>query len=390
MPILKDYDIVCFSNDWDGDPLSKTHLMRLAARRNRVLWVNSVGNRAPRATARDLKRLGHKLLQALEGLREVEPGIHVLAPLAVPLFGQSWVQELNGRVLELQLQAAMNRLGMTDPLAISFLPGAAPAFARLQAQLHVYYCVDEFAAFEGAGDAIAQQEKSLIAHSDLVICSSERLQRAKERLHPRVALVRHGVDLQHFRRATDSTLPLSGLMRDLPRPVLGFVGLIANWVDQELLGAVAEHFAAGTLVLVGREDCDTTLLRTHPNIVFLGRRPYAELPSIMKGFDVGLVAFRENELTDASNPLKAREYVAAGLPVVSTPIPEVERLGVCHIARGSVGFIEAIEGILASGAGPASTRSATMASHSWEARWNEVESLIAEQLGLTVTRRHVG
>jgi glycosyltransferase involved in cell wall biosynthesis len=385
--MLQGIDIVCFSNDWDGDPLSKTHLMRLAARNNRVLWVNSIGNRAPRATARDFRRLGHKLVQVLEGVHEVEHNIHVLAPLALPIFGQAWAQELNGRILDAQIRTVQARLGMTNPIAISFLPGAASAFARMQARLHVYYCVDEFSAFDGAGLAIAQLERETIAHADLVICSSEKLQRAKERLHPRVALVRHGVDLAHFRRATDPTIPLSGLMRDLPRPVLGFVGLVAEWVDQELLSAIAERFSEGTLVIVGREDCDTTLLRTHPNIVFLGRRPYAELPSIMKGFDIGLVPFRENELAEAANPLKAREYVAAGLPVISTPIPEVERLGVCRIASGAPEFIRAIEGILADGAGPTTARSATMAAHSWDSRWTEVESLFAEQLGLSSPER---
>ena len=92
MPILEGADIVCFSNDWDGDPLSKTHLMRLAARNNRVLWVNSIGNRAPKATSRDLKRIGRKLMQAFGGLREVEKNIHVLSPLALlGAFGASQV-----------------------------------------------------------------------------------------------------------------------------------------------------------------------------------------------------------------------------------------------------------------------------------------------------------
>jgi glycosyltransferase involved in cell wall biosynthesis len=387
MPLLEGFDIVCFSNDWDGDPLSKTHLMRLAARHNRILWVNSIGNRAPRATGRDLDRIKRKLTQAAGGLREVEKNIHVLAPLALPLYGKEWARKLNGRALAAQVKRAMRQLGMKRPIVISFLPGAAPVVDRLDAQLILYHCVDEFSAFDGAGEAIAAMERELIGKADLVICSAEKLVRAKERLHPRVSLVRHGVDLAHFSKATREDQPISPLVRDLPKPVIGFMGLVANWVDLELLGAVADHYSQGSVVIVGREDCDTSSLRTHPNMVFLGRRPYTELPSILKAFDVGLVTFRDNELTQASNPLKAREYVAAGLPVVSTPIPEIERLAMCRIASGTPAFLGAIDQALAEGAGPSVHRAMAMQSESWETRWSEVETLLAERLGLVQPER---
>ena len=382
MALLAGFDIVCFSNDWDGDPLSKMHLMRLAARHNRVLWVSSVGNRAPRATSRDLRRMGRKLQQAFGGLKEVEANIHVLSPLALPVYGHDWIRRVNGVALAGQVKRAMRQLGMSRPIVISFLPGAAPAVSHLDALLRVYYCVDEFSAFDGAGAAIASLERELIARSDLVICSAERLVRAKKKQHPRVELVRHGVDVAHFSHAVQPGSSVSELVADLPRPVLGFVGLMAEWVDQELLGALADHYPHGTVVIVGREDCDTTALRLRRNVLFVGRRPYTELPSIMKGFDVALVPFRDNELTLAANPLKAREYLAAGLPVVSTPIPEVERLGACRIARGPEGFIAAIDAVLAEGAGPSAARSATMATESWESRWDEVAALLAERLGL--------
>lgn len=378
MPELNGADIVCFSNDWDGDPLSKTHLMRLASRHNRVLWVNSLGNRAPRPTGRDLARIRRRLSQALQGLREVEPNIHVLSPIAVPLYGNPWAQELNRRLLEWQVRAAMRRLDMRRPIAMSFLPAAAPVFDRLEASLRVYYCVDEFSAFDGAGDAIARLERELLAKSDLVICSAEPLVRAKQRMHPRVHLVRHGVDLAHFSKATRTDTPVHPTVDGRARPVLAFVGLVAEWVDQDLLVELARHYRHGTLLVVGRADVDVSRLRTEPNVVLMGRRPYSELPSILRGVDVGLVAFKDNELTQAANPLKAREYLAAGLPVVSTPIPEVERLGVCRIARGAQGFIEAIDACLQEGAGPSVERSEQMQNESWESRWEQVARLLSE------------
>jgi glycosyltransferase involved in cell wall biosynthesis len=380
---LDGHDIVCFSNDWDGDPLSKMHLMRLASRDSRVLWVNSVGNRAPRATARDLRRIWSKLRGAVSGLREVERRIHVLSPLAVPVYGREWAGALNGRLIAAQVQRAMASLGLREPVVLSYLPGAAPAVGRIDAALRVYHCVDEFSAFDGAGRPIEALERELLAKSDLVIVSSEPLLEAKRRLHPRVELVRHGVDLAHFAKALSPQLPTSPLVRDLPRPVIGFVGLLAEWVDLEALAALAEHYAGGTIVVVGREDCDVSQLRQRRNVVFTGRRSYAELPALLKGMDVALVPFRDGPLARAANPLKAREYLAAGLPVISSPIPEVERLGLCQIARTPAEYVAAIDAIMRVGPGPRAERSAAMRAESWEARWDE----IAVHIGDALSRR---
>ncbi len=384
---LTGQDIVCFANDWDGDPLSKTHLMRLAARENRVLWVSSLGNRAPRPTGRDARRIVRKLGQALAGVREVEPNLFVISPVAVPLYGARWAREVNARLVTAEVRLAMRRLGMRSPIAVSFLPSAAPAFDRLGARLKVYYCVDDFGAFSGAGEPIARLERELIAKSDLVICSAASLRREKAKLHPRVELVRHGVDFAHFSRSTSADLPVDERIRRLARPVLGFVGLVAEWIDQDLLAAAADRFPSGTLVVVGREDVSCQKLRARGNVVFLGRRPYAELPAILKGFDVALCPFVDSLLSRAANPLKVREYLAAGLPVVATPIPEVRRLGLCHIGRDAGEFVAAIDAALAAGGGPSEERSRSMRSESWEARWGEVSALIERGLAERVPER---
>jgi glycosyltransferase involved in cell wall biosynthesis len=375
-------DVVCFSNDWDGDPLSKTHLMRRAAREGRVLWVDSLGNRAPRATGRDLRRMTRKLAAAAGGLREVEPGMHVLSPLALPFFGHPWARALNARLLERQVRHAMHRIGMSRPVVVSFLPAAAPVFPRLPAGLRVYYCVDEFSAFEGAGASIRALENALVDTSDLVVCTTRELQADKRRRHPNVALVPHGVDVDHFAGAASSSLRADARLTRLGRPVLAFMGLVAEWVDQSLLVEVARRFPHATLLVIGRADVDTTALAREPNVVLLGRRPYAELPGLLAGVDVGLCAFRENDLTRAANPLKVREYLAAGLPVVSTPIPEVERLGLpwCRVARGTEAFIAAIGAALADRPGPCSDRAAAMRSESWDERWRTVRALFEQAM----------
>ncbi len=351
--------------------------MRRAAREGRVLWVDSLGNRPPRASTRDVRRIGRRLVAASRGLREVEPRLHVLSPLALPAYGSRWVRALNARLLEQQVRRAMRTVGMERPVVVSFLPAAAPVFSRLPASLRVYYCVDEFSAFDGAGGHIRALEEQLVDDSDLVVCTTPELQRDKQRRHADVALVPHGVDVEHFARAASAGLEVPPSVRALGRPVLAFMGLVAEWVDQELLVSVARHFSSGTLLVIGRADVDTATLAREPNVVMLGRRPYDELPSLLAGVDVGLCAFRENALTRAANPLKVREYLAAGLPVVSTPIPEVERLSLpwCRIARGPEAFVGAVEAALADGSGPVVERIAAMRTESWDSRWATVRGL---------------
>ncbi|HEY3447936.1 MAG TPA: glycosyltransferase [Myxococcales bacterium] len=374
---LKGRDIVCFSNDWDGDPLSKTHLMRLLAQDNRILWVNSLGNRAPGATAHDARRLLRKAWKALAGVREVEPNLFVLSPLAVPVFGSEAVGAVNRVALGLQVRRAMKGLGFQRPVVWAFLPAAQWVARSLEPDLLVYHCVDEFSAFSDApGEAIARMEKQLVREADLVIASAQRLYDSKRALNPRTVLVRHGVDYRHFARALDRATPVPEDVAGLPRPVLGFFGLVADWVDVDLLEALAKANPGGSVVLVGRVRTDVSRLRRATNVHLLGPKPYATLPGYAKAFDVGLLPFRVNELTLNSNPLKVREYLAAGLPVVSTAIPEVEQLGQCLVAHDTPQFLAQVRRALRV-PGPRRARSDRIRSESWEARLEEIRGHVA-------------
>ncbi len=362
---LKGRDIVCFSNDWDGDPL--------------------IGNRRPTASARDLKRMGLKLVDAtrgaLFGLRERHPNIWVLTPLALPFYGSELVRGANGALLRAQVKHAMDRLGFQRPLSWSFLPSSAPVSGSLSEDLVVYHCVDEFSAFSDApAGEIRELEQRLLKRADIVICSSERLADDKRRTNPNTHLVQHGVDLAHFAKAYDAATSIPPDLAGASGPIIGFWGLIADWVDLQLIRYVADAFTGGTVVLVGSSSTDMSPLAGAKNIRVLGRKPYADLPRYAKAFDVALMPFRVNELTLAANPLKVREYLAAGLPVVSTAIPEVERLSMCRIGRDRDGVVREIAAALAAGAGPSEVRAAQVHSEGWDARVEEMQLIVAAAL----------
>lgn len=376
--VLRGRDILCFSHDWSGDPLSKTHLMRLLARDNRILWVNSIGYRTPTASKADISRAFKKLSAAARPITEPEPNIFVLNPLAIPAYGRPRIRALNRRLLQFQVRRAMRQLRFRRPINWVFNPAAAVIAGAFNEDMLIYHCVDEYTAFSGVSSrSLAELEEQLLRRADLVIVSAELLYQSKAHINPRTILVRHGVDHTHFRRALDPETRVPEEIAHLPRPVIGFFGLIADWVDLELIAQVARRFSGGSVVLLGKATTDVSVLEQLPNVHFLGRQPYETLPAYCKGFDVALMPFRINELTLNANPLKVREYLAAGLPVVSTAIPEVEILGLCRIGRGRDAFVQEIEAALAD-PGPSVERSEAVRGESWEARLDEIRRRLSE------------
>lgn len=380
--ILKGRDILCFSHDWTGDPLSKTHLMRVLSRDNRILWINAIANRMPTASSKDVSRIFRKLKSFTEPMREVESNIFVLNPLAIPTYGNEAVRGFNREFLLAQVKKAMRKLDFQNPVNMVFNPAAGLLAGKLNEEKLIYYCVDEYTAFTGAAAGLKEIEEDLFRKSDLVIVSAEKLFESKKAFNENTFIIRHGTDWRHFRNALNDETRIPDEIKNLPRPIIGFHGLLADWVDYELIKKIAEHFKNGSVVLIGKIAVDAErkikILDGIANIHFLGRKPYADLPSYCKGFDVALNPFTINELTLAANPLKVREYLAAGLQVVSTDIPEVRILEHCLIGNGGE-FIEKIEYALANPKSPEKI-SDSIKNESWDAKVDELRRILAKQM----------
>ncbi|HEX8638242.1 MAG TPA: glycosyltransferase [Pyrinomonadaceae bacterium] len=379
--ILRGRDILCFSHDWTGDPLSKTHLMRVLSKENRILWINAIANRMPTASSKDVSRIFKKLKSFAEPVREVEPNIHVLNPLAIPAYSNEAVRKFNQKFLLSQVKKAMRRLGMQNVINMVFNPAAGLLAGKLGETELIYYCVDEYTAFTGAAKGLRAIEEDLFRKSDLVIVSAEKLLENKKDFNENTFIIRHGTDWRHFRTALNEETEIPSEIANLPRPVIGFHGLMADWVDYELIKKTAAHFKDGSIVLIGKITVDAEkkikILDDVKNIHFLGRKPYSELPAFCKGFDVALNPFEISELTLAANPLKVREYLAAGVPTVSTDIPEVRVLEDCLVGVDHADFIAKIEQALA-GSKSRTRISDAIRHESWEAKIDELREIIEE------------
>ena len=201
--ILCGRDILCFSHDWTGDPLSKTHLMRVLSKENRILWINAIANRMPTTSTKDIKRIFSKLKRFTEPVKEVEKNIFVLNPLAVPAYGTEAVRSFNQKFLISQVKKAMRNLDFHNPINMVFNPAAGLLAGKLGEKELIYYCVDEYTAFTGASKGLREIEEELFSKSDLVIVSAEKLLQDKKKFNENTFIIRHGTDWKHFRTALD-------------------------------------------------------------------------------------------------------------------------------------------------------------------------------------------
>ena len=381
--MIEGKDIICFSNDWDSDPLSKKHIMVRLAKRNRVLWINSIGNRRPTVSVRDFKRVLQKLRDFTRGYKKIDKQIHIYSPIAVPFHSSAAARWINRKALQWSLRRVCRRLGFQSPITWTFEPASAEVVGSLAEHALVYHCVDEFSEFTGTDkNAILEMERRLMEKSDCVIVSSDRLYARKRAHNPNTFLVTHGVDVAHFRKACDPKAVVPAEIAAFGHPVIGFFGLIADWVDLELIRYLAVSRPKWNFVLIGKTATNVQVLEGVDNIHMLGQKPYQQLPLYAKGFDLAILPFAINELTLAANPLKLREYLAAGLPLVSSAIPEAEKLDhVLRIGRNKIDFLNQIQKILDSGiVGPQLSISTQMDSESWDEKVEQLSGIVLRLL----------
>jgi glycosyltransferase involved in cell wall biosynthesis len=362
-------NIVCFAKDWGEDPTSCNHVMRALSRDNRVLWLNSVCSRRPDfGSARDLRKIAQKLLAFLRGPRQVEPNLWVYTPLVLPFPYTPAAVAWNRRILRGTLALLRRRLGMDEFQLWTFLPTTAEYVGGLGESLAVYYCTDEWSGFQHlGGEPVARMERRLLAKADVVFATSRPLVESKARHNKETHLASHGVDYAHFAAALDSATTEPAELRGLSHPIVGFFGLLESWIDLPLLAYVAERRPDWSIVLVGKAAVDVSCLERYPNVHLLGRKPYAELPRYAKAFDVAVCPFVEGELSRNVNPIKLREYLSAGVPVVATGIPEAACHGdACRLARTPEEFLAACdEAIRGDSAEARRRRSEAMRGETW-------------------------
>jgi glycosyltransferase involved in cell wall biosynthesis len=244
----------------------------------------------------------------------------------------------------------------------------------------VYDCMDELSKFRFAPPEIHKREAELLAIADVVFTGGRKLYESKSRFHDNCHFYGCGVDGDHFGKARQDATMVPPELAALPKPVLGYFGVIDERLDYELIAALADADPNRSVVMVGPvTKVDPASLPQRRNIYWLGQRSYADLPAICKGFDVCLMPFALNEATEFINPTKTLEYMATGRPVVSTAVTDVVRnFGECvHIANSAPEFVEhCAKGIQTQEHSSIRRRLDVVARNSWESIVSEIEEHI--------------
>ncbi len=375
---------VCFSaQDWwyHNRAHSDFQLMRRVAADRKVLLVNSIGLRMPlpgRST-QVLRRIGRKArsvaMLARRPLPDV-PNFIVLTPLVLPFYGTPWLRKLNAISIRAQIRLACRLLGMANPVMVVTIPTAWDVVAPMRKRALLFNRSDRHSEFpESDQDTIRALEHELLRESDAVLYVSRSLL-AEERplTGDRAEFLDHGVDLAHF--VTRTELPAE--IERIPQPRVGFFGGLDDYlVDFDLLERVAAELPDASLVLIGDATRSMERFDKYPNVHWLGYLPYEQIPAHGSGFDVALMPWLDNTWIRHSNPIKMKEYLALGLPVVSTDFSEVRHYAdQIRIAKDSSEFVAQIRQTLADGGltGPAQRRAAVLTA-SWEARARQLMAL---------------
>ena len=382
-------DIVCVGlTTWAGEYATSTgHLMAQLARRQRVLFVNY----AP--TLKDVYRSWRGKIQRPEGSGWRETLTTVTLPHGgtMLVLTPPWVLPINplppGRVYETLLafntarigrsiRRATRRLGFENPLVVNALHPTVGVglLGKLGERATVYYAYDEISAETWSKAHGVPCERELLRRADAVVVSSAGLLERKSALNPRCFLVGNGVDFDLFHQAYPR--------QPRPQPTVGYVGAVDNRLDADLLEACFSRFPDVRFRFVGRvpEPSLRERFGRYAHVELLGPRPVADLPNLLRTFDVGLIPFVKNEQTRAIYPLKINEYLAAGLPVVTTRFADLRAFdGVLRIADSTADFLEALgESLTENDPEAESRRIAVARENSWERRGEALEEVLEE------------
>lgn len=351
---------------WDFVFQRPQHLMTRAARSRRVYYIEEpfFGPHADH-----LQR------------REEPCGVTVLRPHIEEGHSPAESQARTARLL----RELVREEGLTEYDLWVYTPYELPITEGLTPRVTVYDCMDELAQFKGAPPELREREEQLFERADLVFTGGYRLYEAKRERHAGAHPFPSSVEVEHFARARQALADAPD-QAGLPRPRLGFYGVIDERFDIQLIGELARRRPEWQFVLLGPVvKIDPAELPRGENLHYLGMKSYGELPTYLAHWDVALLPFALNEATEFISPTKTPEYLAAGVPVVSTPIRDVVRpygeKDLVRIADGVDAFEAACAAALAERHTPAGEErraraDAHLAHLSWDRTWRDMSALI--------------
>lgn len=384
--------IVVFGDDWGRYVSTMQHLFRHIALDYPVVWVNAIGHRPPSFAAADLRR-GWEKIRAMTRPRGARPGsgltgggvpAAIIEPRVLPWHHVGPVHALNTALLLRAIRRRLGALGLTrPPVLVTGSPPSVGVVGRLGEVASIYFCMDDFLNFPGvSAKMIAPLERRLLERVDALVATAKSLTQSKLPASGNAHLLPQGVNYEHF----SAPRPEPKELASIPRPRIGFAGTVGGCCDLGLVRRIAETYPNCSVVLVGPITAHRATIGAlmRPNVHVLGLRPYSELPAYVQGFDVGIIPYVLNDWTRAVDPLKLLEYLAAGLPVVSSAIPEAAKYAeIVAMAPDDDAFVRSVGDALAADRDAARERGQAIArQHTWKQRADTLLGIMSDLVTL--------
>lgn len=376
--------IIYFANDWASENrTSSHHIAKRLSRWHPLLYVESPGMRTPQATGRDLRKIGRLMAALLRRPAKVCDGLWRCTIPQLPFRRLPGVVRLNRWFARHALRRALAVMGAGEVLLWFTVPHPEFLVGQLGERMVVYYCIDDYAAHPGVdSERLRACDVALTRKADRVFVAPPALVAPKSAVNASTLYSPHGVDAELFGRAMLADTEVPAAARALRPPIIGFFGSLAPWIDVALIAALARARPNYSLLLIGHVSTDVTELAQLPNVHLAGAQPYDTLPNWAKCFDVAIIPYRQTRQVQNANPLKLREYLATGKPVVSTYNPEVARFaGLVRLADNEQSFIREVDAALHDHDPLGERRRVDSVSNStWDARVAEIIATVSTDL----------
>lgn len=332
-------DLLVFSDDWGRHPSSCQHLIRALLGRHHVYWVNTIGTRPPRLDLYTIQRGAVKLASWLRSDSRSDSPVssnpEILNPLMWPSFRSRFGRGLNVKLIDKSVRRAVSE--SSNVVAVTTLPIVADLIGVLPVKRWVYYCVDDLSEWPGLDkQSLETMERVLLDKVDDVIAVSDRLVERMAGFGRKATLLTHGVDLDLW---PGSSLPIPPAVERLAAPRIIFWGVIDQRLNLQWIERLGQRMTSGSIVLVGPDNTPDSRLARLPRVARVPALPFEELPGVARSASVLIMPYADLPSTQAMQPLKLKEYLATGKPVVISDLPAVsEWRDACDIASSADDF----------------------------------------------------
>jgi glycosyltransferase involved in cell wall biosynthesis len=384
--------IIAFTKDWSDVPTCTTHILGKMAKTHPVLWVESIGTRKPSVrSSKDWVRILKRLTGILAPPVQQCDHLYVLRPLLIPKATGRVSRWLNQMVFRWYVwQFLQTKIKQPNPVLEywCFVPNAVDLLPSKSAtNRFVYYVADDWTAFHNLDGAwMRSKENCLLQKADCVFATSrflvDKLNKERRQL-PQLDAVRdvvympHGTDYELFSSALDQEKELPPSIVDIPRPIVGFYGNLHPWIDFALIQQLAEKRPNWSFVLIGEDYGVPQALHDLPNVFLLGRREHAQLPDYCRAFDVAMIPYDMRQVRMASvNPVKTKELLSAGVPVVAAHIPEIAGMEGVMVCQNPSDWIPNIETQMQRSIGERKKLSESMRNEDWSQKVQEIRRIV--------------